>query len=101
MMGPTDYAPIVEYNNIAAGANATIASGEFFRCRAIYLAATSAGVSVVTITNAAATATYFVINVPSGDMVQIESPFLADAGLKIAVATQACNVTVLRDHAGT
>lgn len=100
-MANVHFAPIVEYNNIAASGSATIASGANFRVLAIYLAAENGEAPVVTISTVTDSATLFVINVVSGTVEVIDTPFLADRGLVISVAGQNCHVTVLRDHAGT
>lgn len=100
MMGPTDYAPIVEYNDIAAGATATIGSGDFFRVRCIILSAETTETAIATISTVAG-ATLFRINLNVGESFSIDCPFHADKGLQITATTNNIHATVLRDHAGT
>lgn len=101
MMGPTDYAPIVEYNDITAGSSATIASGDNFRCRSIILSSETTETAIATISTVVGSETMFRLNIVAGETLVLESPFYADKGMVIAATTNNIHATVLRDHAGT
>lgn len=99
-MAVTSFAPVYEHYDLTASAAATtIADGEYFRVYGIQ--ALSVGTCTITFTDTAGNTLLVIRLSATTPFVNMNIPFLVDAGLKASCITSSASITILRSHSGT